>query len=187
MSFTSKNASMAAVTATGVIKAKKTGHVKVVANVDGKNITANVEIASAKAYNAAKKEIAISKTKTRYSQARRMSAHYYDCSSIVWRTYKRYGVNFGVNSSWAPTAASMGYWCQKNNKVIYRTGVSSSKLLPGDIIFYSYQRNGRYKNISHVEMYVVNGKSVSASSSHNKVIHYAYKNRSVVMIARPTK
>ena len=52
---------MAAVTATGVIKAKKTGHVKVVANVDGKNITANVEIASAKAYNAAKKEIAISK------------------------------------------------------------------------------------------------------------------------------
>ena len=134
-----------------------------------------------------KKEIAISKTKTRYSQARRMSAHYYDCSSIVWRTYKRYGVNFGVNSSWAPTAASMGYWCQKNNKVIYRTGVSSSKLLPGDIIFYSYQRNGRYKNISHVEMYVGNGKSVSASSSHNKVIHYAYKNRSVVMIARPTK
>ena len=187
MSFTIKNASMAAVTATGVIKAKKTGHVKVVANVDGKKITANVEIASAKAYNAAKKEIAISKTKTRYSQARRMSAHYYDCSSIVWRTYKRYGVNFGVNSSWAPTAASMGYWCQKNNKVIYRTGVSSSKLLPGDIIFYSYQRNGRYKNISHVEMYVGNGKSVSASSSHNKIIHYAYKNRSVVMIARPTK
>ena len=73
------------------------------------------------------------------------------------------------------------------SNVIYRTGVSSSKLLPGDIIFYSYQRNGRYKNISHVEMYVGNGKSVSASSSHNKVIHYAYKNRSVVMIARPTK
>ena len=187
VSFQSKNASAAAITEDGTINAKSVGHAKVVANVDGKKITANVEIASKNAYNAAQKEIAISKTKTRYSQARRMSGSNYDCSSIVWRTYRRYGVNFGVNSSWAPTAASMGYWCQKNNKVIYKTGVSSSKLLPGDIIFYSYQKNGRYKNISHVEMYVGNGKSVSASSAHNRVIHYAYKNRSVVMIARPTK
>lgn len=187
VTYKSKNAATVDVTDTGVISAKKSGHVKVVANVDGKNITANVEIASKNAYRAAKKEIEISKTKTRYSQARRMSAHYYDCSSIVWRTYRRYGVNFGVNSSWAPTAASMGYWCTKNNKIIYKKGVSASKLLPGDVIFYSYQKNGRYKNISHVEMYVGNGKSVSASSSHNRVIHYAYKSSSVVMIARPTK
>lgn len=185
--YKSKDESAADVTEEGVISAKKSGHVKVVANVDGKNITANVEIASENAYKAAKKEIAISKTKTTYSQAKRMSAHYYDCSSIVWRTYRKYGVNFGVKSSWAPTAADMGYWCTKNDKVIYKKGVSASKLLPGDVIFYSYQKNGRYKNISHVEMYVGNGKSVSASSSHNKVIHYAYKSSSVVMIARPTK
>lgn len=187
VTYKSKNVSAVDVTSGGVINAKKSGHVKVVADVDGKKITANVEIASKNAYRAAKKEIEISKTKTRYSQAKRMSAHYYDCSSIVWRTYRRYGVNFGVKSSWAPTAASMGYWCAKNNKVIYKKGVSASKLLPGDVIFYSYQKNGRYKNISHVEMYVGNGKSVSASSAHNRVIHYTYKNRSVVMIARPTK
>lgn len=187
LKFTSKNASIAAITATGKIKAKRTGHAKIVATIDGKKITANVEICSSKAYWASRREIAISKTKTRYSQARRMSGRYYDCSSIVWRTYKRYGVNFGVNSSWAPTAASMGYWCTKNKKVIYNKGVSYTKLLPGDLIFYSYQRNGRYKNISHIEMYVGNGKSVSASSTYNRVVHYAYKNRSVVMIARPTK
>ena len=94
--YKSKNAATVDVTDTGVISAKKSGHVKVVANVDGKNITANVEIASKNAYRAAKKEIEISKTKTRYSQARRMSAHYYDCSSIVWRTYRR---NAGLSPS----------------------------------------------------------------------------------------
>lgn len=85
MSFTSKNASMAAVTATGVIKAKKTGHVKVVANVDGKNITANVEIASAKAYNAAKKR------NCRFQRQRQDTVRQEECQHITMTAVLLYG------------------------------------------------------------------------------------------------
>ena len=38
--------------------------------------------------------------------------------------------------------------------------VSFDELQPGDLIFYSFTSNGRYKNISHVAVYVGNGKVV---------------------------
>ena len=36
------------------------------------------------------------------------------------------------------------------------------ELQPGDLIFYSFTSNGRYKNFSHVVVYVGNGKVVEA-------------------------
>ena len=48
--------------------------------------------------------------------------------------------------------------------------VSFDELQPGDLIFYSFTSNGRYKNISHVAVYVGNGKvdrkSTRLNSSH---------------------
>ena len=76
---------------------------------------------------------------------------------------------------------------QSHNKVIAKKALDYTKLVPGDLVFYSYTKNGRYKNISHIEMYVGNGMSVSASSSRNAVVHYGYGTNSVVMIARPLK
>ena len=98
-----------------------------------------------------------------------------------------YKVYFGVESGWAPTAAEIGKWCADNGKVVAKKGIAAKKLEPGDLIFYSYSKNGRYKNISHVEIYVGDGKCVSASVSHNKVVCYAYRKTSCVLIARPAK
>lgn len=187
VSYKITNTKVAAVSGGGSVRAIKTGVTRIQAKADGKTITVWVEICTKKAYRAARKEIAISKTKTKYSQARRMSKGYYDCSSIVSRVYRKYGVYFGSKRGWSPTAAGIGMWCAKHHKVIARKGISSNKLVPGDLIFYSYKKNGRYRNISHIEMYVGNGKSVSASSSYNRVVHYGYKKSSVVLIARPTK
>ena len=187
VTYKTTNKKVARVSSTGKVKAVKIGVTRIQAKADGKTITVWIEIAAKRAYRAAKKEISISKRKTRYSQARRMQKGYYDCSSIVSRVYRQYGVYFGRKSGWSPTAAGIGQWCSSHHKVIAKKAISSNKLVPGDLIFYSYTRNGRYRNISHIEMYVGNGKSVSASSSYNRVVHYGYKKSSVVLIARPLK
>lgn len=187
ISYTSAKTNVATVTKTGNVTAKKVGTVKVKIKADGKTFPVWVEIADKKAYQAAKREIAISKTKTKYSQVKRMLSGFYDCSSLVSRVYRKFGVYFGSKSGWSPTAAGIGQWCSSHHKVIANKAVAYTKLVPGDLVFYSYTKNGRYKNISHIEMYVGNGMSVSASSSRNAVVHYGYGTNSVVMIARPLK
>ena len=47
---------------------------------------------------------------------------------------------------------------------------------PGDLIFYSYERNGRYKNISHVAVYVGNGMVVEAKGVAYGVTYNAVPN-----------
>lgn len=188
VSFTSSNKKILTVSKTGKMKAKKVGHATVTVKADGKTFSILAEISSKKGYQAMKKAIAISKTKTKYSQARRMSKGYYDCSSMVSRVYRKYGVYFGSRRGWSPTAAAIGQWCTRNKKVVAKKAVSYKKLLPGDLIFFSSQKNGRYKNITHVEMYTGGATDVSASSRYNKVVHYGYSRSSeIVLIARPTK
>lgn len=186
VTYSTADKNIATITKAGKVTAKKVGVTKLNVTADGKKITVWIEISSKKGYQAAKKGISISKTKTHYSQVKRMSKGYYDCSSLVSRIYRQYGVYFGSKSGWSPVAADIGKWCSNNNKVIAKKGISDTKLVPGDLIFYSYTKNGRYKNISHVEIYAGNGMDVSASSSNNKVIHYGYSPNSVVLIARPT-
>lgn len=186
--FTSKNKKVATVTKSGKVRGKKSGHARVIVTVDGRKITVWIEVGSKRGYRASRKAIAISKRKTKYSQARRMSRGYYDCSSLVSRVYREYGVYFGSKSGWSPVAADIGKWCKRNKKVLANKAVSYKKLLPGDLIFYSSGKNGRYRNITHVEMYVGQGMDVSASSSNNRVIHYGYyPSDSIVMIARSAK
>lgn len=186
VTYSISDASVATVNKAGKVTAKKVGTTKITAKADGRKITVWIEISTKKGYQAAMKGIAISKTKTHYSQARRMDKGYYDCSSLVSRVYRQYGVYFGVKSGWSPVAADIGKWCANNKKVIAKKGVAATKLVPGDLVFYSFTKNGRYKNISHVEIYAGNGMDVSASSSNNKVIHYGYSPNHVVLIARPT-
>lgn len=187
ITYSSANKKIVTITKNGTMKAKKVGVAYIQVTADGKTFKVLVQISTKKAYQAAKKEIAISKRKTTYSQYRRMQKNYYDCSSLVSRVYRKYGQYFGSKRGWSPTAAGIGSWCTSNKKVLYKKGVSYKNLVPGDLIFYSYEKNGRYRNISHIEMYVGNGMSVSASSSRGKVVHYGYGSRCVVLIARPTK
>lgn len=182
-----KNARLSGKTLKGIRK----GNSYLTAFVDGKEIKVQVAVTSRKAYQAVKRELAIAKTRTVYSQARRMSPSYYDCSSLVYRAYRIYGVRFGYRQSWAPTAATIGYWCVKNKKVVsYKAVTDYNKLLPGDLIFFAYAgNNGRYRHISHIETYVGGGYDVSASSTYGRVVKYGTQsgNSKVVLIARPVE
>lgn len=188
VTYKSSKKSTVTISSKGKMKAKKTGHAVITVKADGKTLKLWVEISSKRGYQASKKAIAISKTKTTYSQARRMSKHYYDCSSLVSRVYRKYGVYFGSPRGWSPVAADIGKWCAYNHKVIAKKSVSYKKLLPGDLIFFSGWKNGRYKNITHIEIYTGAAMDVSASSRYHKVVHYGYgKGDTVVLVARPTK
>lgn len=188
ISYSSNKKSVVTITKSGKMKGKKAGHAIITVKADGRTMKLWTEVASKNGYKASKKAISISKTKTKYSQARRMSKGFYDCSSLVSRVYRNYGVYFGSRRGWSPVAADIGKWCVRNHKVVAKKGVSYKKLLPGDLIFFSSKKNGRYKNITHVEMYVGGAKDVSASSIYNKVVHYGYtSSSSIVLITRPTK
>ena len=47
----------------------------------------------------------------------------------------------------------------------------NAELEPGDLIFYSYEQNGQFRNISHVAIYVGNGRMVHAANSRRGVVN----------------
>lgn len=112
-----------------------------------------ISVCKKKAYKAVKK--AQGALGSAYSQAKRMKKGFYDCSSLIWRSYSPYGILFG-EETWAPTAADQALWCDENGKSvsISAASLSDGKLLPGDLVFYSKNTdNGRYKKIYHVAMF----------------------------------
>lgn len=145
---------IASVSSKGVVKAKKPGTACITAKTDQMELRCYVSVAAKKAVLALKK--AQSVLGAAYSQEKRMQKGYYDCSSLIWRSYSPYGVTLG-NPTWAPTAADQGRWCAQNKKVIAKKAIKteSLKLRPGDLIFYNRpEKNGRYKDIYHVAMFV---------------------------------
>ena len=114
-----------------------------------------------------------------YSQALRDSGAYYDCSSLAYYSWKSAGVD--ISHGGATTAAAEAQGLDEAGKT-----VSFSEMQPGDLIFYSYTHNGRYKNISHVAVYVGNGKLVEAQNEQNGVVYRDARNSgSIVLIGRP--
>ncbi|MDO5409283.1 MAG: NlpC/P60 family protein, partial [Lachnospiraceae bacterium] len=178
------NSNIASVTSSGKVTAKNIGRTNVYAKVNGKKLTLKVEIVSKTAYNAVK--YANKAVGSKYSQSKRMSKGYYDCGSLVWRSYSSAGMHIGGKSDWAPTAASSGSILNNAYKTVSYSGVSSSELLPGDLLFTSSSSNGRYRNITHAAMYVGNGKIVEAANSRVGVVKRNYSTSKIVLIARPT-
>lgn len=114
-----------------------------------------------------------------YSQEYRDSGEYYDCSSLAYYSWKSAGIDISYGG--ATTAAAEGQGLEEKGKI-----VSYEEIQPGDLIFYSYCANGRYKNISHVAIYVGNGKVVEAKSEDYGVVYGDVPNtRSIVFIGRP--
>lgn len=154
VTWKSSNKKIATVSSKGVVTAKKNGTACITAKTKLAEVHCYVSVSNKKAISAVKK--AQSVLGAPYSQAKRMQAGYYDCSSLVWRSLSPYGVYLG-SRNWAPTAADQGKWCVQNKKVIAKKAIktSSLKLQPGDLIFYRRDtENGRYKNIYHVAMFV---------------------------------
>ena len=98
-----------------------------------------------------------------YSQAKRGTGRYVDCSYLVRWAYNE----AGVTSYTAATAAEQVRYCVNNGMLISR-----DELRPGDVIF--WRKNGcncgRYMEIHHVAIYIGYGKIIEASSSKGCVV-----------------
>ena len=97
-----------------------------------------------------------------YSQALRGQGCYVDCSYLARWCYQQ----AGVTSFTAPTAAAQAEYCVNN-----RLTVAKSDLQPGDLIFWSFNTNGRFMNITHVGVYANNGMVIDASYSRGMVVY----------------
>ena len=120
----------------------------------------------------------LSKVGYPYSQPLRNSGKAFDCSSLAYYAWKSAGVDIAFGGGTTAAAEAEG--------LKYKT-VKEENLQPGDLIFYSYTTNGRYKNISHVGIYVGNGKMVEAVDEAHGVCLGNYHNGGLVMICRPKK
>lgn len=176
--WSSTKKSVAKVSGNGKIKARKIGSAVVVASVGGRKLGCAVSVVSPKIYNVIRRTRSIAKGK--YSQPRRMQKGYYDCSSLVWRAYSRYGTYFGAKS-YAPVAADICKWCLTKGKRLsseLKDGqIQNMKFRSGDLIFKQGAKNGRYKGVYHVEMFT--GYSCIGFNSKGKpVLTATWANRS---------
>ncbi len=131
--------------------------------------------------NQAQKTVAsfvLSKVGYPYSQNLRNSGKAFDCSSLAYYAWKSAGIDIAFGGSTTAAAEAQG---------LKGKSVKEENLQPGDLIFYSYTTNGRYKNISHVGIYVGNGKMVEAVDEARGVCLGNYHNGGLVMICRPGK
>ena len=124
-------------------------------------------------------EYVLSKVGYPYSQALRDSGEYFDCSSLAYYAWLHAGVNIAYQG--ANTAAYEGKLCHDNNWMVHY-----GEMQPGDLIFYSFEKNGRFRDISHVAVYVGDGNVVEAVNARIGVVYRSMQDRnSIVMIGRP--
>lgn len=118
---------------------------------------------------------ALTKVGCGYDQNRRYEEGYYDCSSLVQRLYRDVaGIELPA------TAAPQGQYCYENGMT-----VKEEELLPGDLIFYSYETNGEFMDISHVAIYVGDGMMVHASSPTRGVVYDPFSPSNIGLYGRP--
>ena len=120
--------------------------------------------------------LALSKVGCRYSQQERDGEGVYDCSSLVYRLYAQIGITYLSGMC----AAEEAQYLES-----HQMGVTREELMPGDLIFYSYENNGRYKNISHVAIYIGDGKQVHAANKKRGVVCDPLRESNIGVYARP--
>lgn len=176
--WSSSNKNIASISSNGTIKGKKTGNVVIKAKIGDISLGCAVSVVTGNRLKVVKRAIQIGKTCT-YSQPKRMQSKYYDCSSLVWKAYSKYGQNFG-NRNYAPVAADLGKWCADRKKIvkggITYQNVQKMKFNPGDLYFCTGSNNKRYKGIYHVEM--ISGYVCYGFDSNGKpILEVDYANR----------
>jgi hypothetical protein len=113
-----------------------------------------------------------------YSQELRDSGEYYDCSSLAYYSWNSAGVNISYGGATSAAAETQGL-----NEAGKTTTLEAVK--PGDLIFYSTSQNGRYMNITHVAVYVGNGKVVEALNENYGVVYQDVRTSDIVLICSP--
>lgn len=197
VTYTSVNKKAASVTSNGIVRLKKIGYCPIIVDVDGAKFVVSFNVGHKKAVRAVNNALKVEGSV--YSQARRMQKGYYDCSSLVWRSYKGTGMYFG-DRHYAPVAANEAAYCVRTKKNIPAKYVNKiNKLNVGDLIFYKrLPKNGRYKNIYHVAIYMGQDGAVfdDETYTYGKIIHAngykvtqaaLYNQKNCVVIGRPFK
>ena len=189
--FRSSDVKVAVVTVSGKVTTKKYGSAVISCEVDGKTINYYLAVSTKTAVRAMRygyKKIG----KKKYSQARRMDKNYYDCSSFVYRTYRAVGRYLVCKTSWAPVAADIGhYYVRKGKSIKAKKTYSEKKMRPGDLICFGgskAKKNGRYKRIYHIAIYIGNGKTMESSSTYNNVVirdRGVFKKSEIPVVVRP--
>ncbi len=105
-------------------------------------------------------KLALTRLGDPYSQPKAGQDDFTDCSYLVQWVYRQLRINL------PRTAAEQARFCVENGLT-----VSAADLVPGDLVFWSYERNGRFMDITHVGIYAGNGKVVDASSSRGQVVY----------------
>lgn len=189
--FRSADTSVATVTSAGRVTTKKYGSTVISCLVDGKTLNYYLAVSTKTAVKAMRygyKQLG----KKKYSQARRMNKNYYDCSSFVYRSYRAAGRYLVCKTKWAPVAADIGhYYVRKGKQIKAKKTYSEKKLRPGDLICFGgakARRNGRYKRIYHIAIYIGNGKTMESSSTYNNVVirdRETLKKSEIPVVVRP--
>lgn len=119
--------------------------------------------------------IAMTRVGDPYSQPLAGSGRYLDCSYLAMWTYKQLGIAL------PRTAADQAQYLEKKGLT-----VEFDHLSPGDLIFWSYEKNGRYCDISHVGIYAGGNKNIEAVNPRLGVVYRDIPSKdSIVMCARP--
>ena len=154
---------IASVTKDGKIKGKKLGTTWMSVDVDGKTFSVLLVVQKGKMYKVVKyaaDQVGVAK----YSQEKRMQKGYYDCSSLVWRSYKAAGLNIG-KKSWALNSDGFAnYYYKKGKHYIGKNLKSNKKLKCGDIIIRGKYVKGKAQTY-HAELYIGDGYVIEAGGS----------------------
>jgi cell wall-associated NlpC family hydrolase len=144
---------------------------------------------------------ALSQVGTPYSMDNRSAVDengkhtYFDCSSLAYYSWASVGVYLtgdaagSVAPTCIPTAAGEAQWLDSNGYLIWKSGENAfdiTKLQAGDLIYYSFENNGRYMNIGHAAIYCGNGKVCDAAYSKKQVMYRdIYCTGNIVLAGRP--
>ena len=120
----------------------------------------------------------------RYSNDFRNNSGYVDCSSMVDRAYRLFGIEYlYYGKAWgnAGTIYTESQWCRDNDAVVNSTNVND--FIPGDLIFNN--------NFGHVVMYIGNGQIFEASGRSDSYpeseVRVANYSGGTVMVCRPLR
>jgi len=119
--------------------------------------------------------LAMSRLGDPYSQEKRGQASYTDCSYLAMWSYRQIGISI------PGTAAEQARFCVNKNVT-----VAKKDLVPGDLVFWSHEPNGRFMNITHVGVYAGNGMVIDAAYSKGQVVYRdLFDSNKQVLYGRP--
>lgn len=123
---------------------------------------------------------ALTKVGCEYDQARRWQEGVYDCSSLVYRVLAAVGIDVVSLFKGSSTAALECMAMVNGGRKI-----DPADIRQGDIVFYAGDKAPIPQNVTHVVIYVGDGKIVHAKGKAYGVVYSNYYTKGQVAVCRP--